>query len=89
VTRAKLYRINSKQINSENACCRSVQDLLSPFPLSKILNIKICKTVISPVESDRCGTWPLILREGYRLRVFKNKVPTRIFGHKRDYITKD
>jgi hypothetical protein len=31
-----------------------------------------------------CETWPLILREEHRLRVFENKVLRRIFGSRRD-----
>jgi hypothetical protein len=30
-----------------------------------------------------CETWSLMLREEHRLRVFKNRVPRRIFGPKR------
>ena len=32
-------------------------------------------------------TWSLTLREENRLRVFKNRVFRRIFGHKRDEVT--
>jgi hypothetical protein len=32
-----------------------------------------------------CETWSLTLREEYRLRVFVNRVPRRIFGPKRDF----
>jgi hypothetical protein len=31
-----------------------------------------------------CETWSLTLREEHRLRVFKNRVLRRIFGHKRE-----
>ena len=31
-----------------------------------------------------CKTWPLILREECRLRVFENRIPRRIFEPKRD-----
>jgi hypothetical protein len=34
-----------------------------------------------------CETWSLTLREGYRLRVFENRVLRRIFGPKRDEVT--
>jgi hypothetical protein len=34
-------------------------------------------------------TWSLILREEYRLRVFGNRVLRRIFGPKRDQVTRD
>jgi hypothetical protein len=36
-----------------------------------------------------CETWSLTLREGHRLRVFKNRVLRRIFGTKRDEVTGD
>jgi hypothetical protein len=32
-------------------------------------------------------TWPLILREEHRVRVFENRVLRRIFGLKRDEVT--
>jgi hypothetical protein len=34
-----------------------------------------------------CETWSLTLREEHRLRVFENRVVTRIFGPKRDDVT--
>ena len=34
-----------------------------------------------------CETWSLTLREERRLRVFENRVPTRIFVPKRDEVT--
>ena len=36
-----------------------------------------------------CETWYLTLREGLRLRMFKNKVLRKIFGAKRDEITEE
>ena len=36
-----------------------------------------------------CETWSLILREERRLRVFENRVLGRIFGPKKDGVTKD
>jgi hypothetical protein len=35
-----------------------------------------------------CETWSLTLREEHRLRVFENKVLRRIFGPKRDEVTR-
>jgi hypothetical protein len=40
--------------------------------------------MILPVVLYGCGTCPLTLREGHRLKVFENKVLRRIFGPKRD-----
>jgi hypothetical protein len=34
-----------------------------------------------------CETWSLALREEHKLRVFENRVLTRIFGPKRDEVT--
>jgi len=36
--------------------------------------------------SDLCETWSVILREEYRLRVFENRVLTKLFGLKRDKV---
>ena len=52
--------------------------------LSKILKIKIYKTIILPVMLFGCETWSLTLREACRLRVFQNRILRRIFGSKRD-----
>jgi hypothetical protein len=53
---------------------------LSSRLLSKILKIKICKTLILPVVLHGYETWSLILRETHELRVFENRVLRRIFG---------
>jgi hypothetical protein len=71
--------IKSK-LNLGNACYYSVQNLLSSHLISKILNIKIYKTVIFPLG---CETWSLTLREEHRLRVFEKSV-LRIYGPKRE-----
>jgi len=70
-----------------NACCYSVQNLLSSRLLSKNLKIKICRTIILPVVLYGCETWWLTLREEHRLRVFENKVLRRVFGPRRDEVT--
>jgi hypothetical protein len=51
---------------------------------SRNVQIKICKTVILSVVLYGCEVWPLILREGRRLRVFGKRVLRRMFGPKRD-----
>jgi hypothetical protein len=45
------------------------------------------KTIILPVVLYGCETWSLTLKEEYRLSVFKNRVPRKIFGPKRDEVT--
>jgi hypothetical protein len=51
--------------------------------------IKIYRTIILPVVLYACETWSLILREERRLRVFENRVLRRIFGPKRDEVTRE
>ena len=61
----------------------SMQNLLSSSLLSKILNIKIYKTIILLVVLFGCETWSFTLREERWLRVFGNRVLRRIFEPKR------
>jgi hypothetical protein len=44
-------------------------------------------TTILPVVLQGCETWSLILKEECRLRVFENRVLTKIFGPERDEMT--
>jgi len=49
--------------------------------------LKIHRTIIFPVVLYGCETWSFTLREGRRLKVFKNRVVRRIFGPKSDEVT--
>jgi hypothetical protein len=73
-----------RRLNSGNACYYSVQNLLSSCLIPRNLKIKLYKTVILPVILYGCETWSLTLREEHRLRVFENRVLSRIFGPKRE-----
>jgi hypothetical protein len=42
---------------------------------------------ILPVVLNGCETWSLTLREKHRLRVFENRVLSKIFGPKRHAVT--
>jgi hypothetical protein len=66
------------------ACCHSVQQLLSSYQLSKNMEIRMYKTIILPVVLYWCKTWPLTLREEYRLT--ENKMLRRMFEPKRDEV---
>jgi hypothetical protein len=76
-----------RRLNSGNACYHSVKNLLSFCLLSKIVKLKIYKTIIFLVVLYRFETWSLTLREENRVRVFENRVPRKIFGPKRDGVT--
>jgi len=75
------------RLKSGNACYYSVQNILSSSLLSKNLKIRIYRTIILPVVLYGCETWSLTLREKLRMRVFENRVLSRIFGPKRDEVT--
>jgi len=64
-----------------------VQNLLSSRLLSKNLKIKMYRTIILLVVLYGCETWSLTLREERRLRVFENRVLSKVFGPKRDQVT--
>ena len=52
-------------------------------------NIKIYRTIFLPVVLYGFETWSLTLREERRLRMFENRVLRRIFGPKRDEVTRE
>ena len=56
--------------------------------LPKNLKINIYRTIILHVALYGCETWSLTLREERRLRVFENRVLRRVFGPKRDEVTR-
>jgi hypothetical protein len=68
-----------RRLNLGNACYHSVKNLLSSHVLSRIVKVKIFKTIILPFVLYECETWSFMLREEHRLRVFENRVFRRIF----------
>jgi hypothetical protein len=58
------------RLNLGNACCHSVQNLLSSHLFSENIKIRIYETIILPVVLYECVTWSLTLRQKHRLRVF-------------------
>jgi len=77
------------RLKSGYAYYHSVQNVLSSSFLPKNMQIKIYRTIILPVVFYGCGTWSLTLKEERRLMVFENRVLRRIFGSKRDEVTRD
>jgi len=51
--------------------------------------MNIYRILILPFLLYGCKTWSLTLREERRLRVFENRVLRRIFGPKRDEVTRE
>ena len=61
---------------------------MSSSTISKNLKIKIYRTIILPVVLYGCETWSLTLGEERKLRVSESRVLKRIFGPRRDEVTK-
>jgi len=68
-----------------------MKNLLSSSLLStsRPIKIKLQRSMTFPVVLYGCATWSITLRDERRLRVFKNRVLRRIFGHKRDEVTEE
>jgi hypothetical protein len=64
-----------------------LRDFCLPACCHRNGEVKIYKTIILPAVLYGCKTWSLTLREEHNLRVFENKVLTRISGPKRDEVT--
>ena len=61
MTRTLHMHIKSR-LKSENACCHSVQNILSSSLVFKNLKIKIYRSIILP-DVYGCETWSLTLRK--------------------------
>jgi hypothetical protein len=83
-----MHKEVKSRLNLGNACYHSVQSILSSCLLSRNVKVKIYKTVVLPVVLYGCETGSFTLREEFRLRVFESRVIRRIFGPKRDEITR-
>jgi hypothetical protein len=61
------------------------------FPLfgAESFVFKIYRTIILPVFLYGCETWSLTSREERRLRVSENRVLRRIFGPKKNEVTRE
>ena len=81
--------IQSLRLISSNAWYRSVQNVLSSDLLPKTVRVKISRTTIFRVALNGCETWSLTSTVERRLRAFENRVLRRIFGPKRDKVTKE
>jgi hypothetical protein len=75
-------------LNSGNACYHLVQNPLSSSLPSKNVKTEIYGPVIMPVRLYGHKIWSLRLREEHRLRVFGDRVLRKIFGPKRDEVTR-
>jgi len=63
-----------------------MQNILSSSLLSQNINIIYINLILSVVLYG-CESWSVTLQEKSRLKVFKNRVLRRIFGHKRDGVS--
>ena len=75
-------------MNSENACCNSVQNTLSFSLLAENIKNTISRKTVLPVLC-RYKIWSLTLTEEHRLRLFENMMLRKVFGSKRDDAARD
>jgi len=66
-----------------------MQNLLSSSLLSKNIKIKIHRNIILPVVVYGCEIWSLTFREERRLRVFEIGLLRKIFGPKKNEVTRE
>ena len=78
-----------KRRKSETGCYHLVQNLLSSSLLSKNIKSKIYKIIILPVVLYVCEIWSLTLRKEHRLRVFENRMLTKMLGPERDEVPRE
>jgi hypothetical protein len=79
---------NKRRLNSVNACFGPEPSVFT-VAVEKLKNWEIYKTIILPVVLYQCETLSPTLRGEHRLRVFENRVLRRIFGPKRDEVTRE
>jgi len=82
-----IREINHSTLQSGNACCQFVKNLLFSSLLPNTIKIKIQRTVILSIVSYRYENWSLTLKEEHMLSVFQSKVLRELFGPKRDDMT--
>ena len=73
--------------------CSSWQENEAGFKICVTFYFALCsfwfRTLILPVVLYGCETWSFTLREERSLRVFENRVLKRVFGPKRDEVTRE
>jgi hypothetical protein len=67
----------------------SAQNLLSSCVLSRNVKIKIYRTIFLPVGMCVHETGCLMFWEECRLRMFENRLLKKIFGPRREAVTRD
>jgi hypothetical protein len=77
-----IHEETKSRLSSGHTCYLSDQNLLSLCLLSNNLLIKIYETIILPTVWYERETLSFTLREVQILRVFENRVLSRIFGSK-------
>jgi hypothetical protein len=87
--RNSIHEEYNSRSKSGNACCDSMQKILSSNLLSKNIKIKIHRTIILPFVLCGCEAWSAPLREEHGLWLFENRVLRRIFGLKKEEGTGD
>ena len=77
----------SSRIAAASKCSWAVNDVLKSKSISRATKIQLYTTVIRPVLTYSCETWPLTQELERRLLVFEHGILRRIYGPVRDALT--
>jgi hypothetical protein len=66
-------------LNSGNACYILVGNVLSSGLISKNKNSSVFRNIVSHLVWYWCEIWSVVLKEGYRQRVFEDRVLRETF----------
>jgi hypothetical protein len=77
-----MHEETKSSLNSGNACCQRIENLLPSHAIPENAEIKLFRTVIFYTFLCACETWCFMLRDKQRLRVFVNRLLKKIHGPK-------
>ncbi|KAG1662543.1 Neprilysin-4 [Nymphon striatum] len=68
------------RLGAANRCLRSLDDIMRKKRVSKTTKMRIYKTVIRPILTYGCETWPMTSDTERNFRTFENRILRRITG---------
>ncbi|KAG1675791.1 putative inactive 1-aminocyclopropane-1-carboxylate synthase-like protein 2 [Nymphon striatum] len=68
------------RLGAANRCLRSLDDIMRKKRVSKTTKMRIYKTVIRPILTYGCETWPMTADTERNFRTFENRILRRITG---------
>jgi hypothetical protein len=63
-----------------NRCCYGLQHLFRSRMVSRMVKIKIYKTILKPVVMFGCEAWSMIAKDKTRLNMWERKILRKVYG---------